>query len=140
LVVDPMVALMPVGLAPVGDAVDAAALADMPLLLYEQAGSTRAIIDGWFRQMGIGVVPIMQLDSVETIKSLVGGGLGASILPRLALGTAIPGTVVRPLRPALARQLAIVLRRTKVVDRGLRVILDALRTVAAQHSGQPPGQ
>ncbi len=132
LMIDRMVALLPAALASADAAVDAAGLAGMPLILYEPAGSTRAIIDGWFRQVGLGVVPIMQLDSVETIKALVGGGLGASVLPELALGTAIPGTVVRPLRPALSRQLAIVLRRTKVMDRGLRVILDALRAVATR--------
>jgi len=51
---------------------------------------------------------------------VIAGGLGASVLPRLALADPIPGTVTRPLHPPVARELGYVLRREKVVDRGLR--------------------
>jgi DNA-binding transcriptional LysR family regulator len=130
LLTDRLLALLPVGMAADEGALDAAALAALPLILYEPGGTTRALIDGWFRQAGVNVAPIMQLDSVETIKVLVGGGLGASILPELALRAAVPDTVVRSLRPDLSRRLAIVVRREKVVDRGLRVMLEALRALA----------
>lgn len=129
LVTDPLVALIPSALAEPGDAVTARQLAALPLILYETAGSTRAVIDGWFRRAGITPVPIMQLDSVESIKVLVAGGLGASVIPRLALAEPVAGTVTRPLRPALVRQLGLVLRRGKVMDRGLRVVTEALRAV-----------
>jgi DNA-binding transcriptional LysR family regulator len=78
----------------------------------------------------VTLVPAMQLDSVESIKILVAGGLGASIVPKLAVNRPIPGTVVRALRPALTRHLALVVRREKVVDRGLRVMMEALRAAA----------
>ena len=68
----------------------------------------------------------MELGSVEAIKVLVGSGLGAAILPRLALQEAVPGTLVRPLRPPLARDLALVLRKEKVRDRGLRLFIEEL--------------
>jgi DNA-binding transcriptional LysR family regulator len=45
-------------------------------------------------------VPVMQLDSVESIKVLVAGGLGASIVPKMALSGDMPATVTRRLRPA----------------------------------------
>ena len=129
LVTDPLVALIPSALAETGEAVTARQLAALPLILYETAGSTRAVIDGWFRRAGITPVPIMQLDSVESIKVLVAGGLGASVIPRLALAEPVAGTVTRTLRPALVRQLGLVLRRGKVMDRGLRVVTEALRAV-----------
>jgi DNA-binding transcriptional LysR family regulator len=69
----------------------------------------------------------MQLDSIETIKVLVGGGLGASIMPSLALASLPKDTVTKRLRPPITRQLGIVLRREKVLDRGLRLLLEALR-------------
>ena len=129
LVTDPLVALIPSALAETGEAVTARQLAALPLILCETAGSTRAVIDGWFRRAGITPVPIMQLDSVESIKVLVAGGLGASVIPRLALAEPVAGTVTRTLRPALVRQLGLVLRRGKVMDRGLRVVTEALRAV-----------
>jgi hypothetical protein len=44
----------------------------------------------------------------------------------MALAVPPRNTVVRQLRPVIARHLGIVLRREKVLDRGLRVALDAL--------------
>jgi DNA-binding transcriptional LysR family regulator len=71
----------------------------------------------------------MELGSVEAIKAVIAGGLGASILPRLALADPIPGTVTRQLQPAIERDLGYVLRREKVVDRGLRAVIEALETL-----------
>jgi DNA-binding transcriptional LysR family regulator len=109
--------------------VSAAQLARLPLILYETGGTTRAIIDAWFRRAGVAPSPIMQLDSIETIKVLASGGLGASIMPSMALAVPQRNTEIRQLRPAIARHLGIVLRREKVLDRGLRVVLDAVSTL-----------
>ena len=102
----------------------------LPLILHDRSVSTRVLIDGWFRRAGRTPVPAMQLDSVESIKVLVGGGLGASIVPRMSRSNPIPGTVTRRLRPGLVRHLALVLRREKVIDRGMRAVTEALRAVA----------
>ena len=84
----------------------------------------------------------MELGSVEAIKVLVESGLGATILPRTALAAAdagVPGGMaVRPLRPAAARTLAVVLRRDKLRDRGLRVCLEELETSPAGAGESPP--
>lgn len=136
LLTDPLLAVIPQASAPEGDAMSASRLAALPLILYGSGGGTRAIIDGWFRRAGLAPQPVMQLDSIETIKVLVGGGLGASVMPQLALGTPVQDAVVRRLRPALVRQLGIVLRRERVLDQGLRVMLDALREAAANAAPQ----
>ena len=127
LTTDPLVALLPVNRVPASAALSATQMASLPLILYEAGGTTRSVIDAWFRQAGVRPSPIMQLDSIETIKVLVSSGLGASIMPRLALAAPPVATVVKPLRPAITRQLGIVLRREKVLDRGLRLVLDVLR-------------
>ncbi len=122
---DRLVALLPAALA--GPATfTPAGLAALPLILYEPGGDTRGIVDAWFRRAGLAPKPIMELGSVEAIKVLVGSGLGASVLPLLALEQGVPGAVVRALRPALARGLALVVRRTKVIDPGLRAMMAAL--------------
>lgn len=132
LLTDPLVAVIPQAIAPAGAAIPARRLAALPLILYDPGGSTRSIIDAWFGRTGPLPEPAMQLDNIETIKVLVAGGLGASVLPQLALGSPVAGATVKRLRPALARHLGIVLRREKLLDRGLRIVLDALRGVAGK--------
>jgi DNA-binding transcriptional LysR family regulator len=125
---DPLVGLLPEVLVPAGrPSLTAADLERLPLILYEMGANTRAIIDAWFRRAGLVPRPIMELGSVEAIKVLVGGGRGCSVLPALALGGEVAGAVMRPLRPALSRQLAVVLRKEKVIDRGLGRLLGALK-------------
>ena len=68
----------------------------------------------------------MELGSVEAIKVLVGSGLGASVLPDLAVTGRVPGAERRPLRPAVFRRLGLVLRKEKVRDRSLRLLTEAL--------------
>lgn len=128
---DPLQALLPGEDAENGAPLARDRLAAMKLILFETGGDTRGVVDDWFRAGGLAPRPIMELGSVEAIKVLVQGGLGASVLPGMALAQLPPGTHARPLRPALARDLAVVLRQEKLVDRGLRAVLDALGREAA---------
>lgn len=123
---DDLVGLVPHGTVEAG-ALTPAQLAAMPLILYEAGGDTRGIVDAWFRKAGLAPKPIMELGSVEAIKVLVGSGLGASVLPRLALPGEVPGAELRDLRPATARELVLVMRKEKVLDRGLRVMTEVLQ-------------
>ncbi|HLH91777.1 MAG TPA: LysR family transcriptional regulator [Xanthobacteraceae bacterium] len=137
---DPLLALLPKalvakGLARAGAGVDAAQLGKLPLILYEAGSNTRRLVDDWFERAGVTASPIMELGSVEAIKVLVASGLGASVLPKLALQEVARATLLHPLRPALTRDLAYVLRKDKVIDRGLRVFLDEL----ARAAGKPVG-
>ncbi len=128
---DALAALLPEALA-ASAAFTPAALAALPLILYEPGGDTRGIVDAWFRRAGLAPKPIMELGSVEAIKVLVGSGLGASVLPRMALEQPVPGAVARELRPPVERGLALVLRRAKVVDAGLRAVTAALTHAGAE--------
>jgi DNA-binding transcriptional LysR family regulator len=127
LLSDPLVALMPEADIPSGAGpITAKALGQLPLILYETGGNTRAATDAWFRKAGVKPQPVMELGSVEAIKVLVGSGLGAAVLPALALRDPIPGIVTRALKPAASRSLGCVLRKEKVLDRGLRLFLSEL--------------
>jgi DNA-binding transcriptional LysR family regulator len=122
---DELVALIPATTAFDG-AVTPAQLAAQPLILYERSGDTRGIVDAWFRKAGVTPRPIMELGSVEAIKVLVGSGLGSSVLPRLALDQDVPGARRVALRPAAARELGLVLRKEKILDRGMQALTRAL--------------
>lgn len=121
-----LVAFMPEGLADGRASFGAADLARLPLILYERGSYTRALIDAWFRRAGVTARPTMELGSVEAIKVLVAGGLGASILPEAALATPPTGTRAAALRPPLKRRLGIVMRHEKVMDRALRRLIEEL--------------
>lgn len=134
LIADPLMAVLPAALVPGTTRLSPVQLARLPLVLYEAGGSTRTLIKSWFRRAGLTPRPVMELGSVEAIKALVAGGLGASILPRLALRDLPPDTAIRPLRPVLTRQLGYVLRREKIMDRGMRAIVEALEELRPAHS------
>lgn len=105
-----------------------AALARLPLVLYETAGHTRRVVDAWFARAGVRLTPVMELGSVEAIKELVAAGLGCAVLPGMAIRKVerLP-IVARPLVPRLQRKLALVVRRDKVISRGLREVMTAIR-------------
>lgn len=137
---DPLVALLPDAMAPPGATITAMQMAQLPLILYEAGGNTRGLVDGWFRGAGISPRPIMELGNVEAIKVLVGSGLGASILPELAVRAPVPGATIRRLRPSVARRLGYALRREKVMNRGLHVLVAELERAAPHTPGRSPAE
>lgn len=124
---DEMVAIFSAGTAPLPARITAEFLAARPLVLYEAGGHARRVIDDWFMRAGLAVKPVMELGSVEAIKKLVGAGMGCAVLPQLALAERSGDKlIVRPLSPRLHRKLALVLRRDKQLDRGLRAFIKTL--------------
>jgi DNA-binding transcriptional LysR family regulator len=108
--------------------VEPKALQSLPLILFEPSGNTRRLVDRWLVDNGGESSPVMSLGSVEAIKELVGAGLGCAILPAMALRRTEPTAtlVIRPVIPRLYRELAVVLRKDKVLHRGLREVASAL--------------
>ncbi|MGE4299216.1 MAG: LysR family transcriptional regulator [Desulfovibrionaceae bacterium] len=127
---DPFVAIAPALDNPLPEVVTPEALARLPVVLFEAGGNTRLLVDQWFARAGVHLTPVMSLGNVEAIKEMVGAGLGCAVLPGSAIrGTGEGGIVARPLAPRLTRCLALVIRRDKVVGRGLRETINALRTL-----------
>ena len=109
-------------------------LAKRHLVLSQSGANTRALIDQWAMRAGVTLKPVMELDSVEAIKEIVGAGLGCGVVPRMALPptNARRQLVVRSLAPKLIRKLAIVMRRDKPLHRGLREAISAMRNHAEE--------
>jgi DNA-binding transcriptional LysR family regulator len=128
---DELVAIFPPGTDALPARITAAYLAGQPLVLYETGGHARRVIDQWFMRAGLAPKPIMELGSVEAIKKLVGAGMGCAVLPQMALAErASDRLVARALTPRLRRKLALVLRRDKQLDRGLRAFVKTLAALA----------
>jgi DNA-binding transcriptional LysR family regulator len=128
---DPLLALVPNDMALLGDTVTASQLSSLPLILYDADGNTRVATDDWFQKASVIPAPVMELGSVEAIKVLVASGLGAAVLPGMALAADVPGAVRKRLRPAAYRSLGVVLRRDRTLDRGLRLFVSKVETVAS---------
>ncbi|WP_375783532.1 LysR family transcriptional regulator [Bradyrhizobium sp. Pha-3] len=114
-------------------------LATRPVLLFEPGGNTRRTADEWLARGGVSLKPLMSLGSVEAIKEMVRAGLGCAILPGMAVPakTKQRDLMVRSLSPKLHRRLAVVIRRDKRLDRGLRQTLSALKALStAKHDGR----
>lgn len=111
-----------------------AAMARLPLILYEAGGQTRQIVDRWFARAGVTPKPVMDLGSVEAIKELVGAGLGCAVLPRSAISRlqAPDALATMPLAPKLHREIGLVLRNDKPLHAGLRATVRAIEGIAGQ--------
>src|SRR5262249_8245648 len=58
-----------------------AALSNVPFIAFEREVPARKGLDRVFREMGVELNPVMEMDNVETIKRAVEMGLGVAVLP-----------------------------------------------------------
>ncbi len=122
---DPVMAFLPARWE-VPELVTPAWLAEQPLILNDSTTRLSRLTSEWFASEGQQPTPRIQLNYNDAIKSLVAAGYGATLLPHEA-STPLPDArvVMRPLKPALSRQLGIV-HRAGEVERSTRHVLDVL--------------
>jgi DNA-binding transcriptional LysR family regulator len=101
-------------------------LAAQPLILNDATTRLWRLTMEWFASGGRHPAPRIQLNYNDAIKSLVAAGYGASLLPHEATGPLPDARIVmRPLRPALWRQLGIA-HRAAHIERSTQHVLDVL--------------
>jgi DNA-binding transcriptional LysR family regulator len=126
---DELVALVPAAFGPVPKKATPAFLSRCPLILGNAESALRRTVTEWLARAGPPPKPVMEFDNVEAIRSVVAVGLGASIIPNLALG---PGRAtsanvhVLPLSPRASRQVALVRLRGKRGSEGMDIVAKAL--------------
>lgn len=130
---DSFVAVSARSAAPLPKTVCAKDLTDLPLVMFEPGANTRELVEAWLLAGGVRGRPAMELGSIEAIKEMVSAGLGASVLPAMALRAVDRKTLqVRPLRPALSRELGVVMRQDKPLTRGMQVLMKAILGASAE--------
>ncbi|MBT9494316.1 MAG: LysR family transcriptional regulator [Paucibacter sp.] len=131
---DPMLAYLPLSWdAP--DQITPAWLADKPLILNESTTQMYRHTMAWFGQAGFSPVARIELNYTEAIKSMVAAGYGASLMPQelaeaphaLALHERMQ---LRPLLPALTRELALVYPEPALLPPAALPVLAVLREFA----------
>lgn len=107
------------------------ALKDVPFIGFDREAPTRKAIDKLFRDKGIELTPIMEMDNVETIKRAVEMGLGVAILPvaTVTAETAAGTLVSRPVAEGpVSRSIGLLVRKGKYLDRASQSVLDAFKS------------
>ena len=101
-------------------------LAGQPLILNDATTRLSRLTTEWFAGEGYHPVPRIELNYNDAIKSLVAAGYGAALLPHEAASPVTDARIVmRPLRPALWRQLGIA-HRAAYIEPATQHVLDVL--------------
>lgn len=128
---DPVMAFLPAHW-PSPARITPAWLAAQPLILNDATTRLSRQTAEWFAAGGHHPVPRIQLNYNDAIKSLVAAGYGATLLPHEASAPPSDARVtMRPLRPALWRELGIA-HRTGHIERSTQHVLDVLWALRAK--------
>lgn len=109
-------------------------LSRMPMLTIAKSAALRADVDRRLEEQRIEVFPQYEGMQVQTMLSLVEAGLGAAILPRIALPNVRGRYNVLPIRPRMTREICIITVAGKtlspVAQRFVGLVEAALRAPA----------
>jgi LysR family transcriptional regulator, cyn operon transcriptional activator len=98
-------------------------LGQLRFILYEQKTVMRKRVDDFFAELGVKPRVAMVMENIEAIKSLVGAGLGASILPVHAVGEEAADrkvTLMRVENHPLHRQLGLITLKSDYLPNAVR--------------------
>lgn len=125
---DPIVAIFPPDAPDVPDMIEPAMINRWPIILGNPRSALRRLVEDWIGTAGPVPRPVMELDNVAAIKSVVGAGLGASLVPALAIddNDQAGGLIVRQLSPPINRSLLLVQRKDKADDAAIHHVRAAL--------------
>lgn len=127
LLADQIVAIFPREQDDLPDAVEPNMMGRWPLVLGNQRSALRRLVASWIGTAGPVQRPIMELDNIAGIKSVVGAGLGMSLVPALSVHEADSTRIaVRNLEPPIVRDLLLVQRADRANEAAVRHVREAL--------------
>lgn len=135
---DELVAILPPGEPGHGTPIAARDLARYPLIMEFRRARTAKLVSDWLASQGQLIRQAMEIESIEAMAQCVGAGLGAAIVPVVAVSSV--DVVVRPLRPKLKRALAVIQRLDKPDEPALRHVREALMTLRQLRGGTSPAE
>jgi len=122
---DPILAYVPADWQPPAK-VTPAWLAQRALILNDNSTQLSRVTGEWFAAAGLFPEPRIELNYNDAIKSLVGAGYGATLLPQEGEAPELDRRIARrPLRPGLWRQLGVACREGQA-ERATAHVLEAL--------------
>lgn len=121
-----MVAIFPAGMRNIPSEITPEYVAQQNLLVEQQTSAAYALVIGWLSAHLSRTKEPTPLGTVEALKSAVASNLGMAIVPEVAVTTHSSDFIVRPLKPALSRTLALIEHRNKPNDAALEIVRNAL--------------
>ena len=109
------------------------ALVGVPFIAFDREAPTRKAIDRLFREKGLELNLVMEMDNVETIKRAVEMGLGVAVLPVATVQHEVAeGTLVaKPFAEGnFTRTIGLLVRKGKYLDRAAQAVLEAFKGAA----------
>ena len=131
-----MFAIFPAGTRNLPDVITPGDVAKHHLLVEQQTSAAYALVIGWLAGHGSQTRQPMPLGTVEALKSAVASNLGMAIVPEVAIAAHSSDFVIRPLRPALSRTLALIEHRNKPNEPALEIVRNALLVLRESGSSQ----
>jgi len=127
-----MVAILPARGVDLPSVVTPRDMEGWPLIVMPAHSNLAHLARDWLQTGGVEVRPAMEIDNIGVIKQLVAAGLGVALVPEVALTQDDPagGPAARPLDPPLALRLGLIQRRNAPDDPALRIVRDAIMTLA----------
>ncbi len=115
-------------------------LSQLELLLPIQGTTLRDQIDAAVAPSGVTLTPMLELDGVRMLASLVFDGYGSAILPASAIPSHLRSQFAAvPLEGLPHRTVGVALRRHGLPSAPTRVVVDALKTVVRHGRALPQG-
>jgi DNA-binding transcriptional LysR family regulator len=116
--------------------ITAADIGKLPLVLYDRAARTRALVDEFLRDAGVTPEVVVELSSVEAMEMMVEAGFGAAIIPYSAVRALPYRDTLHPLRiraRLLIRKVGVAMsefsRIPRVVDELLQFIRERFQAI-----------
>jgi DNA-binding transcriptional LysR family regulator len=100
-------------------------LADYPAILPSKGTYTRELLEQNFAPLGLSLQVGMSTNYLETIKMMVGVGLGWSVLPESMLSSELVAIPISKM--TIARQLGVVHHQARTLSNAARAMMDTLR-------------
>jgi DNA-binding transcriptional LysR family regulator len=90
-------------------------IATSRLILFDRTSSYYDLTNAFFRESGVAMGGVMELDNIDAAKQMVGQGLGVALLPSTAVAGELADGRLRAIpiadAPSMRRRIAVIRRR-----------------------------
>lgn len=135
LLEDPFYAIVPKRLVTTNkDTISLPTLANMPLLVLNPATALRGMLDTVLRERKLSYTTRYEFAQAQTLISMVSAGLGAAILPRIALPATIDSSMyaLRIVNPSLTRVVSLITAKGQSLSPASHGLAELLKQLIAE--------
>ena len=114
-------------------------LANMPMLVLNTATALRGMLDATLKERNLTINNRYEFTQAQTLISMATAGLGAAILPKVALPAKLSSSVysLRIVNPSLVRQVAVITLRGQSLSPASLRLVQLLRQLIADPDAVP---